>query len=91
MTSLKLKKTMNKTLVQQRIHSPVHWHIMMNTMEQKVQSQENRMIGQEVVDVEEEPVQPILQYRPDEVAKQEAEQSLDDRVRRHKGQDGEWE
>ena len=46
------------------------------------------MIGQEVIDVEEETMHSILQYRPDEVAQEETEQRVNECVRRYKGQDG---
>lgn len=36
MTSLKLKANENKTLGQRQLDSPVHWHIVMNTVKQKV-------------------------------------------------------
>lgn len=61
---------------------------MMNTMKQEVESQENRVVRQEVVNVEEETMHPILQYRPNEVAQEETEQRFNECVHRHKGQSG---
>lgn len=47
------------------------------------------MIGQELVNVEEETMQPILQYCPDKVTQEEARQSFNKRFRRRQGQDKE--
>lgn len=70
----------------------------MDTMQQKVQCQEYRLVRQVIVDVEQESVESILQDSPHDVAEEEAQHGLDigiDRERKDGGQrqsgvDGEW-
>lgn len=59
---------------------------MVNTVKQKVYCQEKGVIRQEIVEVEEETMHPILQYRPDKVAQEETGQRLHKRFRRQDGQ-----
>lgn len=44
---------------------------MVNTMHQEMQGQEHRRVGQPLIDVEEEPMQGVLEERPDDVADKE--------------------
>lgn len=49
---------------------------MMHAMHQEVQKDSDRMVGEIVVDVEQEPVQGVLQDRPDDVPGEEAQHGL---------------
>lgn len=46
---------------------------MVNTMSQEVQRQEHRFIRKIIVDMEQEPMHPILQKSPDHVSDKEAD------------------
>jgi hypothetical protein len=46
-----------------------------------MQREERRPIWQPVIDVEQEPMERILQYRPDDVSNEEAHHSLSDGLR----------
>ena len=52
---------------------------MVNSMQQEVHGQSNGVIREVVVDVEEEPVQQVLQESPDQVADEEAYRGLNER------------
>lgn len=70
----------------------------MDTMQQKVQCQEYRLVRQVIVDVEQESVEGIFQDGPHDVAEEEAEHGLDIGIdwerkeggQRQSGIDGEW-
>lgn len=69
----------------------------MDTMQQEVQCQEYRLVRQVIVDVEQEPVESVLQNGPHNVAEEEAQHGFDigidwerqDGGQRQSGVDGE--
>lgn len=55
-------------------------------MHQEMQREELRPIRQPVVNVEQEPMECIFQYRPDDISNEETHHSLSDRIWRNCGQ-----
>ena len=56
---------------------------MVYTVGQEVQKQEDRLVGQLLVDVEQESMHAVLQHGPDDVSNDKADSSLDVRRLRH--------
>ena len=63
-------------MASQYVSSPVHGHVVVDTVHQEVQGKEERCIGEHLVDVEEEAMEDILQERPDEVTEEGGRLSL---------------
>jgi len=61
----------------------IHRHVMMNAMQQEVQSHEDRHVRQVIIDVEQEAMQGIFEEGPDDIPCNEAQQALEDRVHGH--------
>jgi hypothetical protein len=56
---------------QGRIISPVHRHVMMDTMKEEMQHQEERSIRKQAIQVEQETVKSVFQDGPSKVAEEE--------------------
>jgi hypothetical protein len=52
----------------------------MNSMQQEMQHQENRPIRQQFINMEQEPVHPIFQYGPDDIAQEEAKDGFNEGI-----------
>ena len=53
---------------------------MVNAMQQEVDHQELGMIRQIIVDMKQEPMEPVFEQRPDEIAKDEAQDGFEIRL-----------
>lgn len=49
---------------------------MMNAVQQEMQHKERRLIRQQFIDVEEEPMEKVFQHGPDNIAGEEAEKGF---------------
>jgi len=72
MTSLSLEENEQLCCTPLRNYAPIHRHIMMNTVKQKMKRQKRVVVGQELVDVEQETMHPIFQNCPYEIPQEEA-------------------
>jgi hypothetical protein len=54
----------------------------MDAMQQKMQRQERRPIGEQLIDMEQKSMERVFQYRPDDVSNEETHHGLSDRIRR---------
>lgn len=88
MTSLNLPNYIMSKSVQskEKLNIPIHRHVMVDAVQQEMQHEENWAIGQPIVNMKQEPVQTVLEYGPDYVAREEAQHSLDDCVHGNAGQ-----
>jgi hypothetical protein len=58
---------------------PVHWEVMVDPVQQEVQDQCPIGIRQDVINVEQEPVESVFEERPDDVSCEEARDKFGER------------